>query len=497
MPRATYTLEMELSAGSWTGVTGDWHTATPLVIERGIEPGERLAGVGRMTFALYNPDGRYTPGHQNAKPGFEVGVAVRLRASYGGQTDTLFYGRLAEIIPRGERGEPVARIVCRDEMAAVYTARLETFPLLLDARPKDVVTRLVRRAFTPPGLAGYWQLGRSQASELGQNTRLPDDDTGTDYDEGQSVFPWVGDTWHAPPGEVAGQGIAVARALREVCASEGGTFYLAADGTPVFADRHARPRHITPDATLSGSLAGLRVERSEGRVANRIEITTHPREASSTVEVLWSLNHTLRLEEGVPRTLVCRYVDPDQKAIQVGAWEVVPPAEGTDYAATDQPDGTGQDVTDYLTVEAEAGASSARLTLTSDWRGPGRNVAYVHLLRVRGKPLRTYQPVTVVAEDEASQAAHGRRLLHLDMPLQDDAAVAGDLARALLANRKDPRDWLTVRVEATASATLLTHGLARDVGDRLRVSDDDLGLNGVESFIEKVRHEIGRGGASH
>src|SRR5687767_4429837 len=111
MPRATYYLEFELTYNTWTNLAADWHTALPLTIARGMEPGEPIAGVGRMSFALHNPDGRYTPGHANLRAGFEVGIGVRLRASDGASTCTLFYGRLADLqAERADESRPRVRV---------------------------------------------------------------------------------------------------------------------------------------------------------------------------------------------------------------------------------------------------------------------------------------------------------------------------------------------------------------------------------------------------
>ncbi len=493
MPRGTYMLELELSYNTWTDVTDDWHTATPLVIERGIESGANVAGVGRMTFALHNPDGRYIPGHAHATGGFEAGIGVRLRAGDGVNTHTLFYGRLAAINPRQDartRWGTAQRVevVCVDDMDALCRLRLEMFPLLFDAEPRDLVNRLVDASFTPPGLFDYWQLGHPEASKLGQTTVLPGTYTGKDFDTGQSVFPLAGDTWRGAPGMLG--------ALGDVCASEGGSFYIAADGTPVFEDRHARPKHITTEATLSGSLAGLEVDRAAARVTNRVAITVYPREVGDPETVLWTAKNEIKLRRYRPRTIVCRYVDPNQEAILIGAQDMIEPLEYVDYTAYRVwADGSHQDTTEYLVIEAEFGAASAQLTLTSLW--PLRKPVYVDKLQVRGTPLRAFQPATVVVEDEDSQLDHGLRPLILDLPLRDDTEVAEDMAGALLTNRKDPHPWITVTVEATVSAAMLAHALTRDVGDRLAVSDADLALDEARCFVEGLRHVIERGGASH
>jgi hypothetical protein len=221
----------------------------------------------------------------------------------------------------------------------------------------------------------------------------------------------------------------------------------------------------------------------------------HPREVGAGGTTLWQSAARIRLVPGVPRTLTCPYVDPDQRAARIGALDVIPPERVTDFTAVHEFKTFSTDVTDYVDVSVEPGATSARLTLLSRWLADG--VTYVESLRLRGTPLRSFQPTSVALGDDASRLAYGDLPLTLDMPLQEDAAVAADMAAALLAHRKDPHPWLTVVVEATASASLLAEALARDVGDRLHVTDSSLALDAFPCFVESVRHEVTRGGARH
>jgi hypothetical protein len=487
MPRATYYLDFELSYNAWTNLAADWRAADPLIVERGMEPGGHIAGVGRMTLALHNPDGRYTPGHASARPGFDVGIGVRLRASDGTNTRTLFYGRLASIEAAQSANVPHVRITVEDDIAAAHRRRLEAFPLMLNTAPGDVVGRLVDASFPPPGAFGYWRLGPAQASLLGTSSKLSDASTGRDIDAGQSVFPWVGDTWH---------GATAYAALRDVAISEGGQFFIAADGTPVFADRHVRSKRVTADATLSSGLADLRIERLRERVANEVAVTVYPRDVGASPEVLWSASTPVRLVEGQPRTVLCPYADPDQQAASVGAQTVITPVPGVDFTATYDAAGLGLDISSQVAVACEAGASAARITLTAAvtvWGLP----LYAHHLRLRGTALRAFHPVTAQRIDETSLFAYGHQPLHLDLPLQDDAVAADDRATALLAQRKDPHPWLVVQGEATASASMLAHALAREIGERLHITESALALSAAPCFIDGVRHEIAGGGARH
>lgn len=358
------------------------------------------------------------------------------------------------------------------------------FPLMLNAAPESVISQLIDQAFVPPGLFGHWRLGHGSASLLGSGTTLPDAATGKALAAGQSEFPWVGDTWRGA--------VSVAQAIREVCESEGGQFYLAADGTPTFEDRHARPKRITPSASISGALSGVQMQRVVDRVANEISVTVHPREVSTSTEVLWQSETAIRLAGSTPREVMCRYRDPDQQVAWIGASSVITPVRGIDFTVTDKLDGSGTDYTAQVEVLCEVGASSARLRIRRTSVSPP--VLYVHAMRIRGTPLRAFVPVIAAQRDGASVLAYGHRPLALDMPLQDDIGAAQDMATALLATHKAAHTWLTVEIDTAASASMLTHAISRDVGDRIDLTDAGLALNSAPCFIDGIRHEITRGG---
>jgi hypothetical protein len=245
---------------------------------------------------------------------------------------------------------------------------------------------------------------------------------------------------------------------------------------------------------LAGGLRGLRVERRAERIASRVEVTVHPREVGSETAALWCAGHSIRLEPGLPRTIGARYRDPDEAAVEIGALSVITPEAETDFNATTQAGGGGSDVTASVQVTLAVGASGAEITLLSTYTG---GPVYVHNLTLRGTPLRRYPPISVVREDEDSFLSYGRRVLRVDMPLQADPAVAADLAGALLVNHRRLAGWPAITLEATASDELLAAALSVDVGSRLSLSEPALGLDGSGCFVERIRHDLRRGGAAH
>jgi len=499
MTRAAYIIEFELSHNAWTDLGGDLHAATPVVAERGIRPGERVASVGELTFALYDPDGRYTPGSLNLTTGFDVGVRVRLRADDGGGAVTLFTGRLSEVTPerhaeRRRRGR-VVNLKVLDDIQRFNQAAVGPYALTHDVHSGEVIESLLRRGPLPPHVLDYWLLGYPEAaSKLGVSTLLGPPDAGKAVSVGQSTFPWVGDGWPA--------GWSLMQVIEEVVRSEGGTLYIAADGTITFAERHVRPKHTTPDAELESGLVHISASIDRDRVVNRVEVTVHPREVSEETEILWETGASIRVLRTEPTEVIINYRDPNEESALIGAQEVITPVQGVDYTADgSRTDSKGKhvtvDVTEFVHVEAEIGAASARLFFTYSNPSPKPKRARVRDLRIRGVPLRVYEPLKIIAEDEGSHLQYGRRTRQIDLTLEDDPDVALDLSTALLVNDSQPRARLTVELEGTAGSSYMAHALNRDVGDRLHVSDDVLGLDEAACFIDRIRHTITQAGTSH
>ncbi len=498
MPRATYAIEFELTHNTYTDLTADLHVPTPISIARGILPGQRMAEIGEMTCALYSRDGRYLPGHSNQMAGFEVGIGVRLLADAGAGQQTLFYGRLYDVVPSSAPGNHghVVYLTVHDDLARYAETGLQSYPLAFNQRSDEVIRELLTRVPLPPGQAGFWLLGLPESrSKLGETTTLGDRITGTDIDTGRATFPWVGDRWRAEQ--------SVRRALQDVVQSEPGHFYIGADGRPTFDQRQVRPSQVTAAATLTAKLVSVRAERRRVNLINQVEMTVYPRVASTEREVLWQLNNDVVLERGEARTFTVSYRDPLQAAVLLGAVDVLAPVPDVDARFVGyryQMIGGLRllhpyEAKQYIDVQTEIGAASATITVTN--RDVPIGQLHIEKLQIRGKPLRVYEPLTVVLSNQASQLENGRLTDVLDLPLADDSAQVVDLGYSILNNNSQPRPWLTLEFEATADTGLLNQALLCDVNDRVHITDATLGLQEAGAYIDFIRHMITAAGASH
>jgi len=109
----------------------------------------------------------------------------------------------------------------------------------------------------------------------------------------------------------------------------------------------------------------------------------------------------------------------------------------------------------------------------------------------------THATGTVTVSDATSQAAKGPRRLAINAAFLD-ASTASDRASWTLTTKKDEQDRPSILLVANASATLMVQCLARDLSDRVTITDAGArtGIN-ADFHIERIEHSISDGGTLH
>lgn len=452
--------------GAWTGADDITADVAEVEIDHGFPDAlSRVARVGRCTITVRNDHRRYAPRREaNARPR----RPVRVRMQYGGTTATLFRGFLEDIEPdAGDAAPPqLARLVCVDAIGLLQLHEL-ALGLQLDQRGDQIISAIVADCYTPPATA---------------------------YDVDIDTFPFAADRW-TDDIVYEGNRQRALQAIRDVCLSDWGWFYIQRDGTATFENRHHRLLDQTPVATLDNAMAAMRYAMRAESIFNRVEVTPHPRKVGGANEVLWSLNtdRTPKVEPGVTRTYRAVFVDPAEPEFRIGGKDVVAPVGTTDYTMNDTDGGGGADLTGSFAVVATVYANSADLAVTNN----GSVAGYITKLQVRGLAVRVYEPPVLVAEDAASQTAYQKRALAVNAVLQDDVNAAEDQANYILGLYVAPVDEIRgVRWRANRDATHMA--LARDlqIGDRVTLVEDETGING-DFFVHALRHRIRGGGSFH
>lgn len=450
-----YKLELELSAGVWTDVWADVLGSETLHWARGImgaKPTDRTAGTGKLEFSLRNGTnssggllGYYTVGHANCRTGFRVGIGVRLKLEYGGTWRTEFTGRLKTATPvPGSYDKRTVSCVALDWMAEAAIAKLRLLAVSASVRSDVVISNC-----------------------LANMTRQP---TATSLDAGIETFAYA-------PDLAADERTSVLSVLNSVAMSEFGYLYVKGDGTLEFQNRHHRVKDTTIKATITNPRSP-QVEHDQDSVANIIKATTNPREVGVVNEILATLRGTLEISAGATETVELRYGDPSNRDVRISGLDIVTPVAGTDFTFDI---GNGN-----LGIVITKGGNSAKLALTNN----GGTLGTVTFLQVRGKAIRTYDPVTRVAEDATSKDDYGDRVLELPLTYQSSARVGQDFADITLAKTKLPTTVLkSIQVFGDNSDAEMLAALDVDLGDKVRVEepvsaiDDDYCINGLEGWL--------------
>ena len=109
----------------------------------------------------------------------------------------------------------------------------------------------------------------------------------------------------------------------------------------------------------------------------------------------------------------------------------------------------------------------------------------------------THATGSVTVSDATSQAAKGPRRLAINAGFLD-ASTAADRASWTLSTKKDEQDRPVIGIVGNASGTLMTQVLARDLSDRVTITDAGAktGINAA-FHIERIEHSISNGGTLH
>ena len=109
----------------------------------------------------------------------------------------------------------------------------------------------------------------------------------------------------------------------------------------------------------------------------------------------------------------------------------------------------------------------------------------------------THATGSVTVSDATSITAKGPRRLAINAGFLD-ASTAADRASWTLSTKKDEQDRPSISMVANASGTLLTQCLARDLSDRVTITDAGAktGINAA-FHIERIEHSISNGGTLH
>lgn len=444
---------------------------------------EDVAPPARLTLVLNNGGGAWSP--ENAASPFygliRPRVLIKVVATYGVKTDTLFLGGLSELqVAPGVLGDRTALLIAEDPMLQLLDAEYNP-PFAENVRVDEALSALFEEpTVIYPYAHNYWILDYSalETFALYENTI-------TDLETAYTTLNFVGDN-----AEREGVGISAQGFVRDMVAAECGGKFLwdVAQGKFVFWNR---ARFI--NAAGSGMITLTSDQITFGRylyaedVSNKYTVYFEPREIGAPATVLWTQGSAASIPAGETREYNARYRDVNVPSASVGAKDCILPLANTDYTANTADDGSGDDRTAAVVVWAEFGATSARIVV----QNPTSERVYLTSLQVRGTPITAYAREFVTTIVPASIAENGLIERTVDVPALDDRDFAQTYADAL-ANRFGNRSgrFEEIGFVANDSAALMGYTLDDGIGTVFSLADTHLSNDETDYVVIGERHEV-------
>jgi hypothetical protein len=418
-------------------------------------PYDLVAAHSAAEITLYNREAQYSP--ESLSTPLKIGRRVRIQIKPDALSParTHFVGFIRSVKPTtGELGERLAvvRVTGAEEE---YDETHVLMPLQVNVSADEVLDRV----FDTTPL-----------------TRIA-----TDFEAGISLFSYVGDLW--------GDGITGANAIREMVEAERGRFYTTREGVATFRNRYHLQSLTALDATFTNEMVGMEYDYGAGMV-NSVRVRVRPRQLGTLGSVLWTLDSPQMLRFGVTLEIVARLYDDSGQ--RIGALTVLPLTPYTDYTANTLRDGTGADRTPQLIVGLTLVSGGAvKLTLFNG----GIDTLYVQPgMQIRGTPIYPGDSVLVERGDQTSQLTHGIRTLSLSLPALDAIDEADAIAQYELSRRITPRgEALTLTLD---ERNRFDDALRLTLFNRIRVIEAHTNHDS-EYFIVAEAHEVSTGGYKH
>ena len=458
------------NAAQWTDVSADVFEGVECAYgmqEAG--PEVRIATSGELKFRLDNSAsnsggllGYYSLLNTNKRSGFDLNIPVRWAITNGATTYYKFYGKLAECIPDpGQYRDRVVKCVALDWMDEASRLKVSGLDVQTSKRSDELIGLLLNSMTDRP----------SQYS----------------IETGRETYQYAFDS-------LKDEGTAVREELNRIASSELGYVYVKGDttfgGLFIFENRSHRASNPTTIVTLSNVQVGMTVPGSRDEIVQKVLVSVKPVSVdAAATTVLFSLQTTETLVRAgaTNSTIFGPYRDPSNPGTRIGAISQVTPVATTDYTMNTASDGSGSDLTVDFTVTASFTGNGVRFTIVNN----GTTDGYITKLQVRGKGVYRY---TAVLERTINNV-YGQRTLSAEMPYQNNINTGDDVASYWAQIYSAPLSHARfVSFFGNRTASMMTHALAREPGDRIALTETVTGLSSSEFTINGVGINIvGRG----
>jgi len=449
----------------------------PLRIERGREGFLETPSVGRLELSLQNQDRRYdhwlreSPFYPDGLVGCRIKVVVNTRLN---GSITLFTGRIAELNSTAIRATGATgtfprrcRIIAYDGWHWLQRKKVN-IELKEDISTRDAILQILD-AVGWASVAGAFTLDVSALDSTARLGGLYYDNVDLGNDPGDNIpYWWTGKDENAM------------QAIIDLVQSNFGRVQINADGKFVFRARHGD--NLSPvDAMITDAiLQECTIKYPWAEMRNRVQIRANPRVLSDITDV-WTCSDVLTIPPGETRRVLAEFADPN--GTSAPAKDISIPVAGTDYVANSEPDGSGSDLTSFVTITMNDYGTNAELSISNG----AQRTAYMTLLKLRGRLIQALDTQSAEAYDVTSIEKYGEQLLSRDLRWQQSTEFAQSMSDWLLSWLKGaPMPVVELLFESNLTALQLELGH--------KIIDDTSQGTGLEYRVGKIVHEVNESG---
>ena len=402
---------------------------------------------GEAAFKLNNASRMYSP--ENARsPLFGQlvpGRPVQITATQDAATTTIYRGFLDDFTVSPNKGDRTVTLSCLDLMARFAQANPISTPLYASVRTGTAIGYILDALGWPSGAR--------------------------DLDPGASTIRWW---WE--------EGTDGLTALARMLAAEGppAICFVDTNANFVYRDRHHRLLDAASTSVQATFTNGTSVETASTvtfsqpmtydtgwrDICNTIIVPVDQR-VQAALGVVWQTDATIAVPAGTSVAVIAQSGDPFLNAVT--------PVADTDYTLL-----TG------AATAALSRTSGQAVTITLTDSGSG---SIITGLQLQANPVTVARTVQVSVTDTASVTAYGVRGLPSGIDLGGGGATVEDVVAVatIFVTRYAQRKPIVSIPVANANDKRLTQQLARDLSDRVHITDTETGLN-ADFHIEQISH---------
>lgn len=230
--------------------------------------------------------------------------------------------------------------------------------------------------------------------------------------------------------------------MAQVAEAEGGRIFFDEEGVLRFWSRSHYSTYQAPaySFNFTDHMLDVDYDIANAKVKNRVIVSAKPRQLL-TNQKIFNDNTNQSLANGENKEFFAQFAYRNETSVP--ALNVQVPVLGTNIKATANADGTGANLSAYLSLTSYyTFRESMRVNLQSSYPG----TLYVTTFNVYGDPIVIKQEIRQEVNDLDSQGLYDIKTLEIENDLIPSDTFALALATQRLAELKDPKDFLTIDV---------------------------------------------------